>query len=347
VTLNSKTYFGGENGMSLTFDVGLGKGVDQDRVYDLIIIGSGPAGLSAALYASRAHLDTLVLTGQALGGQVSLTSDVDNYPGFPAGLTGAELAQKMQEHAERFGAVVQIDTVTALDLSQRPFRLTGQYDEYRARALVIAVGASPRKLNMPGEREFTGRGVSYCATCDGWFFRDKEVVVVGGGDSALEEAVFLTKYARKVTVVHRRDQLRAGPALQKRAFANDKIEFVWNAVVSEIIGGDTVEAVRLKNTKTDEQRQYATDGVFIFIGHLPNTDLFKGQLQTDDRGYLVTDARMATGVEGVWAAGEVADPVFRQVITSAGMGAAAAIQAQRWLDEQEEEAPQQAAVVLG
>jgi thioredoxin reductase (NADPH) len=331
--------------MGLTFDVGFSTSPDQDKVYDVVVIGSGPAGLSAALYASRAHLDTLVLTGSVLGGQVSLTNDVDNYPGFADGLTGPELVQKMQAHAERFGAVVQIDTVTSVDLSQRPFHLIGDYDEYRTRALIIATGASPRWLNVPGESEFTGRGVSYCGTCDGWFFQDKEVIVVGGGDSALEEALFLTKYARKVTIVHRRDELRAGPALQKRAFANPKIDFIWNAVVTEIKGENQVVGVRLKNTQTDEEWEQPIEGVFIFIGHIPNTKLFKDQLEVDDHGYLVTDDRMATGVEGVWAAGEVADSVFRQVITSAGMGAAAAIQAQRWLDEHEEETVAQQAVL--
>lgn len=332
--------------MNLTFDVGLGTGLDQDKIYDVIIIGSGPAGLSAALYAGRAHLDTLVLTGNEIGGQVSLTTEVENYPGFPEGVNGPELVQKMQAQAERFDAVMQIDTVTAVDLSQRPFHLIGYNGGYRAHALIIATGASPRKLNVPGETEFTGRGVSYCATCDGWFFKDKEVIVVGGGDSALEEALFLTKYARQVTIVHRRDQLRAGPTLQKRAFTNDKIEFIWNAVVTEIVGTNGVEAVRLKNTQTGEEWEHATEGVFIFIGHIPNTDLFKGQLEIDRLSYLVTDARMATAVEGVWAAGEVADSVFRQVITSAGMGAAAAIQAQRWLDEHREAEHEETASAL-
>jgi len=320
--------------MSLSFDLGLGKGIDQEKTYDVIVIGSGPAGLSAALYASRAHLDTLVLTGSEIGGQVSLTSEVDNYPGLADGLTGPELVQKLQSHAERFGAQVQIDTVTAVDLSRRPFRLTGYNGEYRARALILSTGAAPRKLNVPGETEFTGRGVSYCATCDGWFFRDKELIVVGGGDSALEEALFLTRYAKKVTIAHRRDELRAGPALQKRALANEKIGFIWNAVVTEILGENAVSAVRLKNTQTGEEWEQAADGVFIFVGHIPNTDLFKGQLDIDENGYLVTDKRMSTEVQGVWAAGEVTDSIFRQVITSAGMGAAAAIQAQRWLDEQ-------------
>ncbi len=319
--------------MNFTFD--LGKDVAQDKIYDLIIIGSGPAGLSAALYAGRAHLDTLVLTGDQIGGQVAATYEMDNYPGFPEGITGPELVQNMQAQAERFGAVMQLDTVTAVDLGQRPFRLTGYNGEYLARALVVATGATPRKLDVPGEQEFTGRGVSYCATCDGWFFNDKEVIVVGGGDSALEEALFLTKYARKVTVVHRRDQLRAGPTLQKRALDNEKIDFIWNAVVTGITGADKVQAVRLKDTQTGKEWEHATDGVFVFIGHIPNTDLFQGQLEIGEQGYLVNNELMATSVQGVWAAGEAADAVFRQVITSAGMGAAAAIQAQRWLDEQE------------
>ncbi len=325
--------------MKLSFDVGLGADGQKDKVYDVIVIGSGPAGFSAGLYASRAHLDTLILTGQTLGGQMSLTNEVDNYPGFPDGLTGPELVAHMQAHAERFGAVVQIDTVKAADLDQRPFRLTGDYDEYRARALIIATGASPRLLKVPGEVEYTGRGVSYCGTCDGWFFKDKDVIVVGGGDSAMEEGIFLTRYARRVTVVHRRDELRAGPALAKLALGHDKIDFIWNAVVTEIVGDGNVQAVRLKDTQTGEEWQRETDGVFIFIGHIPNTWLFKGQLEIDRGGYLVVDERLRTGVEGVWAAGEVADSIFRQAITSAGMGAAAAIQAQRWLDEHAEEEP--------
>jgi thioredoxin reductase (NADPH) len=319
--------------MNFTFD--LGQDVDQDKTYDLIIIGAGPAGLSAALYAGRAHLDTLVLTGEQIGGQVATTNEVDNYPGFPEGIMGPELVQKMQAQAERFGAVVQLDTITAVNLSQRPFRLTGYNGEYRARALVIATGATPRKLSVPGESEFTGRGVSYCATCDGWFFNDKDVIVVGGGDSAVEEGLFLTKYARKVTIVHRRDQLRAGPTLQKRAFDNDKIGFIWNAVVTGISGEGGVQTASLKDTQTGKEWERATDGVFVFIGHIPNTGLFQGQLEIGEQGYLVSDELLATSVEGVWAAGEITDAVFRQVITSAGMGAAAAIQAQRWLDEHE------------
>jgi thioredoxin reductase (NADPH) len=332
--------------MNLSFDLGTSAESQSDKIWDVIVIGSGPSGLSAALYASRAHLDTLVLTGEAIGGQVSLTSDVDNYPGFPDGIGGVGLVQNMQSHAERFGATIQIETVAAVDLSQRPFLVSGQSGNTYARALIVATGASPRMLDVPGEHELTGRGVSYCATCDGWFFQGKHVVVVGGGDSALEEALFLTKYARKVTVVHRRNELRAGPALQKRAFANEKIEFIWNAIVTEISGTQNVEAVELTDTQTGKQWEQPIDGVFIFIGHVPNGKLFEGQLEIDDRGYIVVNRHMATNVEGVWAAGEIADPVFRQVITSAGMGAAAAIQAQRWLDEHEDESSQTTALLV-
>lgn len=307
----------------------------EDKVYDLIIIGSGPAGFSAALYAGRAHLDTLVITGNEIGGQVATTWEVDNYPAFPDGITGPELVERMQKHAEKFGAKVEMDYVTAVDLSKRPFTLTGYSGQYKARALVIATGASPRKMAVPGEQELTGRGVSYCATCDGWFFQDKEVVIVGGGDSALEEGLFLTKYASKVTVIHRRDELRAGPALQKRARENSRIHFIWDSVVEEVLGDTAVTAVKLRNVKTGETTELATDGVFVFIGHIPNTDLYAGQLEMDDHGYLVTDKRMLTNIQGVWVGGEAGDPTFRQVITSAGMGAAAAIEAQRWLDAED------------
>jgi len=304
------------------------------KVYDVIIIGSGPAGFSAALYAGRAHLDTLVITGNELGGQVATTSEVENYSGFPDGITGPELVERMQKQAERFGARVEMDYITAVDLSKRPFTLTGYNGEYTARALIVATGASPRKLDVPGEQEFTGRGVSYCATCDGWFFQDKEVLVIGGGDSALEEGLFLTKYA-KVTIVHRRDELRAGPTMQKRARENPKVHFIWDSVIEEIVGDAAVKTVKLRNVKTGEISELATGGVFVFIGHLPNTQLFAGQLEMDDLGYLVTDKQMSANVEGVWVAGEAGDPHFRQVITSAGMGAAAAIESQRWLDAQE------------
>lgn len=307
------------------------------RVEDIVIIGSGPAGLSAALYAARAHRKPLVITGNEIGGQVSITNEVENYPGFPEGLNGPELVERMQKQAERFGARVEIDYISEVDLSQRPFRLRGYNGDYYARALIIASGASPRKLNVPGEAELTGRGVSYCGTCDGWFFQDKEVIVVGGGDSALEEGVFLTKYVKKATIVHRRDEFRAGATLQARARKNEKIDVIWNTVVTEIIGDEAVRAVRLKNVETGEEWEQPTDGVFIFIGHIPNNGIYQNQLELDDAGYLVVDREMRTSVEGVWAAGEAADPIFRQVVTSAGMGAAAAIAADRWLSEHEDE----------
>lgn len=314
-------------------------------VRDIIIIGSGPAGLTAALYAARANLAPLVITGNELGGQIATTTDVENFPGFPT-ITGPELVEKMQGQAEHFGAEILIDFVQRVDLSQRPFKVSTYGGDFFARSLIITTGASPRKLNVPGEAELTGRGTSYCATCDGYFFRDKDVVVIGGGDSAVQEALFLTKFARKVTIIHRRDELRAGYTLQNRMQKNDKIEVIWNAIVTTIVGDQAVTGVTLQNVKTGETWFRPTDGVFIFIGHLPNSNLFVDQLEIDDQGYLVTDKRLQTNVEGVWAAGEITDPVFRQAITSAGMGAAAAIEAERWLAAQEAEAEAEAEVVL-
>jgi thioredoxin reductase (NADPH) len=303
----------------------------------VLVLGSGPAGLSAALYAARAELEPLVLTGTALGGQASLTHIIENYPGFPEGVGGVQLGELFQKQAERFGARFEFDLAKEVDLSQRPFTVrTDNGAQYLADTLIITTGASPNHLNVVGEELLTGRGVSYCGTCDGWFFKDRKVVVVGGGDSALEEGIFLTRFASSVTIVHRRDQFRAGAILQKRAFQNPKIDFIYDSVVTEIKGEDKVEGVRLKNLKTGEETDFATDGVFIFIGHTPNTWLFKGQIDMDDNGYIITDNTMLTNVPGVFAAGEVNDPHFRQVVTSAGMGAAAAIQATRFLEESEE-----------
>ena len=313
--------------------------MQQEQV---IIIGSGPAGLTAALYAARANLNPLVIAGEQLGGQVAITSEVENYPGFPEGLTGPDLVDKFRAHAERFGARIEYDIVTEVDLSKgRPFTVKTYSGEYQTQAIIATVGATPRKLGVPGEKEFTGRGVSYCGTCDGFFFRGKDIVVVGGGDSAMEEADFLTRYANSVNIVHRRDELRAGYALRQRAFNNPKISFTWNTVVEEIIGEEdgTVKAVRLRNLENDEVREQPIDGVFVFIGHDPNSDLFAGQLETDGRGYVQVDKHMQTSVEGVFAAGEIMDPIYRQVATSVGQGAAAAIACERWLaslgDEQE------------
>jgi thioredoxin reductase (NADPH) len=307
---------------------------NQEHV-KVLILGSGPAGLSAALYTARANLDPVVLSGIELGGQVSLTYTVENYPGFPDGIGGMEMVELFQKQAERFGARLEYDSAAEVDLSERPFRvktLNGKL--FLAEALIIATGASAVHLKVPGETELTGRGVSYCATCDGWFFKDKEVIVVGGGDSAVEEGLFLTRYADSVTIVHRRDELRAGAILAERAMKNPKIRFLWNTVVTTITGNGTVQAVRLKNTLSGEESEKEIEGVFIFIGHAPNTGLFKGQLEMDQAGYLIIDNLMRTSVPGVFAAGEVADPHFRQVVTSAGMGAAAAMQAGHFLDEQ-------------
>ncbi|MGD2057446.1 MAG: thioredoxin-disulfide reductase [Anaerolineales bacterium] len=303
---------------------------------NVIIIGSGPAGLTAALYMARAETNPLVISGNQLGGQISITNEVENYPGFPEGTTGPELVELMQKHAEHFGARVVIDEVTEVDLTQgSPFIVKTHGEEYQADSVIVTVGASPKRLGIPGEEEFIGRGVSFCATCDGFFFRDKEVLVVGGGDSAMEEGIFLTKFADRVRVIHRRDELRAGETLKKRAFANDKIEFVWDTVLDEISGNGKVEKVLARNVKSGDTEELETDGVFIFIGHYPNSDLFKDQLEMDEVGYLITDDRMMTSVPGVFAAGEIQDPVFRQISTSVGQGAAAAMMAERWLEEQE------------
>ncbi len=308
----------------------------NEKPVKMLVLGSGPAGLAAALYAARAELEPLVLTGMELGGQAALTHTIENYPGFPDGVGGGQLGELFQKQAERFGAKIEFDTATSVDLSSRPFKVTTYNQEYLAESLIITTGASPNHLNIPGEKELTGKGVSWCATCDGWFFREKDVIVVGGGDSALEEGIFLTRFARSVTVVHRRDALRAGAILQNRALSNPKMKFVWNSVVSEIVGKDAVEAVSLTNVVTGEVTVQPTHGVFIFIGHTPNTQLFKGQLEMDPGGYIKTNMLMETNLPGVYAAGRAADPNFRQVITSAGMGAAAAMQAIKFLEKHEE-----------
>ncbi|NOZ05970.1 MAG: thioredoxin-disulfide reductase [Chloroflexi bacterium] len=306
------------------------------NIENVVIIGSGPAGLTAAIYTARAQLEPLLITGQEIGGQVSITSEVENYPGFPEGLTGPDLVQNFQQQAERFGTRLEIDEVTEVDFQQEPFQLTTHGGQFRAKSVIIATGASPRRLGVPGESELTGKGVSYCATCDGFFFRDKELVVVGGGDSALEEALFLTRFASRVRVVHRRDQLRAGQALQRRARNNEKISFVWDSVVTDIQGKDAVEAIRLRNVQTGDESDLKTDGVFIYIGHIPNSALFKGQLDMDDQGYLIANRRNHTSVPGVFAAGEIADPIFRQVVTSAGEGCKAAIETEKYLADLED-----------
>ena len=298
----------------------------------VLVLGSGPTGYSAALYAARAELQPVVLTGMQLGGQAALTYTIENYPGFPEGVGGAQLGELFQKQAEHFGAVTEFASANSVDLSARPFKVDTDNGEYQADVLIVGTGASPNHLEIPGEVELTGRGVSYCATCDGWFFKDKKVVVVGGGDSALEEALFITRYASSVTIVHRRQEFRASPLLQTRAKDHAKVNFILDTVVTEVIGTDKLEALKLKNVKTGDETIYETDGLFIFIGHTPNTQMFKDKLDMSDLGYITINDRMETSVPGVFAAGEAADPHFRQVVTSAGMGAAAAIQATRFLE---------------
>ena len=309
---------------------------DTIKVEEMLILGTGPAGLAAALYAARADLSPLLLTGTDIGGQAATTDRIENYPGFPDGVSGSELADLFQKNAERFGARLEYDVATEVDLTKRPFIVKTYSNEYLAKTLVICTGASPNKLNVPGEQEFRGKGVSYCATCDGWFFKDKNVAIVGGGDSALEEGIFLTRYASSVTIIHRREELRAGAILQKRAMNNPKIKYIWNSVVKEIQGDSGVEKLLLENVKDGSTSEFPADGIFIFIGHSPNTEMFRNQLELDDKGYIIADQRMRTNIPGVFAAGEVCDPFFRQVITSAGMGAAAAISATRLLETESE-----------
>lgn len=307
---------------------------EMERV-KVLVLGAGPAGMSAALYAARAELNPLVLTGNELGGQASLTFAIENYPGFPEGVGGGELGELFKKQAERFGARFEFDLANEVDLSSRPFRVKSYSREYLADSLIIATGASPNHSNIPGEEKMTGRGVSYCATCDGWFFKEKKVVVVGGGDSALEEALFLTRFAKSVTIIHRRDTFRAGAILQRRAKEHEKINFILDSVVTEVLGDEKVSGVRVENVITGEVSEVETDGVFIFIGHTPNTGMFKGQLEMEASGVIVTDSLMHTSVPGVFAAGEVMDSTYRQVVTSAGMGAAAAIEATRFLEREE------------
>jgi len=304
----------------------------------VLIIGSGPAGCTAAIYTARANLAPLVIAGPAVGGQVAISNEVGNYPGFPVDINGLELAQLMQKQAERFGTRFEMDIVTAVDLSVRPFKITTYGGEYETLALIVASGGSPRMLNVPGEAEFSGRGVSYCATCDGFFYSGKEIVMVGGGDAAIEEAIFLTRFATKVQVIHRRGQLRAEKVMQEQAFRNEKISFVWNTVVTEIVGEGTVTGVKVRNVLTGKKEVMPTQGVFTAIGWEPNTSFLADQLMLHDNGYVVADKDGRTSVEGVWAAGDVCDWVYRQITTSVGSGAKAAIQAEAYIARLEDRA---------
>lgn len=311
-----------------------GEAQPRPEVENVVIIGSGPAGWSAAIYTARADLRPLLITGNELGGQIALTTEVENFPGFDEAIQGPELVERMQRQAERFGTEVLIDYVTELDVTGPTFTVkTASGSEFRARSVIVATGASPRRMDVPNEEMLTGRGVSYCATCDGFFFRGKDVIVVGGGDSALQEALFLTKFASRVRIIHRRDSLRAGATLQHRARANPKIEFVWNSVVTSVNGGAKVESITVQDVKTGASQDLPTDGVFVYIGHLPNNQLFLDKLAMDEEGYLITDKLMRTSVPGIFAAGEIQDHRFKQAATSAGQGVAAAMECEKYLAE--------------
>lgn len=308
----------------------------ETEVHDVLIVGSGPAGFTAGLYAARANLNPILFTGQDYGGQVALTFEIENYPGFPEGLGGPELVERMKVQAERFGLQVEYDFVSELEVDSHPFTVrTEMGKEYRTRSIIATTGARPRYLGVPGEKEMTGKGVSYCATCDGFFFREKDVLVVGGGDSALEEGLFLTKFATRVRVVHRREEFRASQILQNRARGHEKIDFLLNKVVTSINpdSDKSVSNVDLQDTQTGEMENLETDGVFVFIGHIPNNELYRQEFHLDDEGYLVTDKHMRTNIPGVFAAGEIQDKVFKQVATSVGQGCAAAMQAEKFLAE--------------
>ncbi len=303
-------------------------------MHPVIILGSGPAGLTAALYSARAHLKPLVVDGHEAGGQLTLTTVVENYPGFPDGLMGPDLIASMRKQAERFGAIFRGGSATAVDLSRRPFRVTIDGEVEECQALIIATGASAKLLGLESERKLMGHGVSTCATCDGFFFQDQEIIVMGGGDSAMEEAIFLTKFARRVTVIHRRDKLRASKIMQEKAFRNPKIDFTWDSTLDEILDvhQGKVTGARVRNLKTSAVTERPVDGVFLAIGHTPNTQIFRGLLEMDEVGYLTTHDGTKTSVPGVFAAGDVQDRVYRQAITAAGSGCMAAIDAERFLE---------------
>lgn len=312
-------------------------GSDEPRYaknfYDVIIIGSGPAGFTAGIYTSRAKLKTLIISGSLPGGQLMTTSEVENYPGFPNGIFGPELMMNMRQQAERFATTIIDDEVLKVDFKKRPFLISTHSETYEGRAILLCTGASPRKLDIHGEQEFGGRGVSYCATCDGPFFKGEEIAVIGGGDTAIEEATFLTKFGKSVKIIHRRDFLRASKILQERAFENSKIQFVWNHVVTRITGNKKIESIDIKNLTTGKTQNLSVGGLFVAIGHEPNTSIFKDQLELDDKGYVVLKENTRTSVEGVFAAGDVHDYRYRQAVTAAGFGCMAALDVEKWLSE--------------
>lgn len=306
---------------------------ETKKKFDVIIIGAGPAGYTAAIYTSRAKRETLIISGVLPGGQLMLTTEVENYPGFSEGIMGPELMNTMRKQTERMGTMIIDDEVVNVDFRRKPFKILTNSEEYEADAVIIATGASPRKLGVKGEQEFSAKGVSYCATCDGPFFRNQEIVVAGGGDSAMEEAIFLTKFAKNVHVVHRKDKLRASKIMQDRAFENNKIKFHWNSVIDEIKGGGKVNQIMIRNTSTNQKETMDVGGLFVAIGHEPNTKLFKGQIELDEQGYIVLKNHTHTNIEGVFAAGDVHDHRYRQAVTAAGFGCMAAIDVDRYLSE--------------
>ncbi len=303
------------------------------NLYDVIIIGSGPAGFTAGIYTSRAKLKTLIITGSLPGGQLMTTSEVENYPGFPNGIFGPELMMNMRQQAERFGTTIVDDEVLKVDFKNLPFLISTHSERYEGRAILLCTGASPRKLGIDGEQEFGGRGVSYCATCDGPFFKGEEIAVIGGGDTAIEEATFLTKFGKSVKIIHRREFLRASKILQEKAFENSKIQFIWNHVVTKISGNKKIESIDLKDLITGKSQNLVVGGLFVAIGHEPNTSIFKDQLELDDKGYVVLKENTRTSVEGVFAAGDVHDYRYRQAVTAAGFGCMAALDVEKWLSE--------------
>lgn len=302
---------------------------------NVVILGSGPAGYTAALYAARANLKPLVLKGLEAGGQLMLTTDVENYPGFPDGIMGPELMEAMEKQAARFEAEIVAQSATRVDLSERPFRVWAGDQEWRATTVIVATGATAKWLDVPGEERLRGRGVSACATCDGFFFRDRDLVVVGGGDTAMEESTFLTKFANKVSIVHRRDEFRASKIMQDRALSNPKVDVIWDTEVDEVTGDDAVTGVKLRNVRSGDVTDFATDGVFMAIGHTPNTQLFEGQLELTNTGYIVIEEPTTkTSVPGVFAAGDVTDSIYRQAVTAAGQGCKSAMDAERFLEHE-------------
>jgi thioredoxin reductase (NADPH) len=307
--------------------------IEGNEAFEVIIIGSGPAGYTAGVYTSRAKLRTLIISGTLPGGQLMTTSEVENYPGFPNGIFGPELMMNMREQAERFGTVIVDDEVIRVDFSKRPFIITTHSKTYEAESVLICTGASPRKLGIEGEQQFAGRGVSYCATCDGPFFKGEDIVVVGGGDTALEEATFLTKFGKSVKIIHRRESLRGSKILQQKAFENPKIHFLWNSVVADIKGDKKIGTIVIKDINNGKQQIIQAGGLFVAIGHEPNTAIFKGQLEMDDKGYIILKSQTKTSVEGVFAAGDVHDYRYRQAVTAAGFGCMAALDVEKWLTE--------------